>query len=86
MRKLLPRILLIAVFILLFSTISEPLVGIASTTISTEIAAVRGVAIATVMGTVINTALNYLDIGTSIAKLIDSRDWYPKNGYIDITK
>lgn len=51
-----------------------------------KIKASRGVTSPTVMGTMINTALNYLDIETSIAKLIDNRNWYPKNGYMYITE
>ncbi len=31
-------------------------------------------------------ALDYADIGVAIAKFIDSKDWYRKNGWIDITK
>lgn len=47
---------------------------------------VRGVAIATVVGVAVRFSLDYADVGVAIAKFIDSKDWYRKNGWIDITK
>ncbi|MEA1855558.1 hypothetical protein MKX67_02620 [Cytobacillus sp. FSL W7-1323] len=51
-----------------------------------KIKSIRGVAIATVIGSAIGFALNYGDPGTAIARFIDGRDWYKNNGWIDITK
>lgn len=51
-----------------------------------KIKTIRGVAIATVIGSATGFALNYGDPGTAIAKFIDGRDWYKNNGWIDITK
>lgn len=40
--------------------------------------------LATVVGAAVTIALNYLDIGTQIAKQLDKRDKRPNNGYVDI--
>ncbi|MEI2403240.1 hypothetical protein [Niallia taxi] len=40
--------------------------------------------LATVVGVSVITALNYLDVGTAIAKEIDKRDSKKKSGYIEI--
>lgn len=42
--------------------------------------------IATIIGVAIDFALNYYNPGSIIANIIDSKDWYKKNGWIDITK
>ncbi|WP_368504288.1 hypothetical protein AB3N04_19915 [Alkalihalophilus sp. As8PL] len=47
---------------------------------------VKGVAIATVIANVVYTALDYADVGGALAKLIDRVDWYPRNGWVDVTK
>ncbi|WP_430534828.1 hypothetical protein [Listeria rocourtiae] len=36
------------------------------------------------VGVAVTVALNYLDIGTQIAKQLDKRDKRPNNGYVDI--
>ena len=51
-----------------------------------KIKTVRNLAIATVISGAIYVALDYLDVGVALAKAIDSKDWYKKNGWIDITK
>lgn len=51
-----------------------------------KIKSVRGVAIATVISSAIYVALDYLDVGVALARVIDSKDWYRNNGWIDITK
>ncbi|MED5051002.1 RHS repeat-associated core domain-containing protein [Anoxybacillus rupiensis] len=40
--------------------------------------------LAWIVGFAVGVALDYLDIGTMIAKEIDKRDKHPKNGWIDI--
>ncbi|GKU82588.1 hypothetical protein [Niallia sp. NCCP-28] len=40
--------------------------------------------LALIVGVSVTTALNYLDIGTNIARQIDKRDSKKNNGYIDI--
>lgn len=47
---------------------------------------VRTVAIGTIIAVGVDIALDYMDKGTALAKYIDSKDWYRKNGWIDITK
>lgn len=39
--------------------------------------------LAAAVGGIIGTAMNYLDIGTKIAQILDSKDKRPNNGYID---
>lgn len=51
-----------------------------------KIKTIRGVSIATIIGVAIDFALNYYNPGSIIANIIDSKDWYKKNGWIDITK
>jgi hypothetical protein len=51
-----------------------------------KIKTIKGVAIASVIGTAVGFAINYGDPGVAIARFIDSRDWYKNNGYIDVTK
>lgn len=51
-----------------------------------KIKTIRGVAIATIIGVAIDFALNYSNLGSIIENVIDSKDWYKKNGWIDITK
>lgn len=51
-----------------------------------KIYSVRGIAIATIIGSAVTVALNYADFGLAVAKFIDSKDWYKNNGWIDITK
>ncbi|MFC0562281.1 hypothetical protein [Halalkalibacter alkalisediminis] len=51
-----------------------------------KIQTVRGVAVASVIGTAVYVALDYADIGVAVAKFIDSKDWYKNNGWIDITQ
>ncbi|WP_051314610.1 hypothetical protein [Alteribacter aurantiacus] len=51
-----------------------------------KIQTVRGVAIASVVGTAVYVTLDYADIGVAVAKFIDSKDWYRNNGWIDITQ
>ncbi|MCY9575802.1 hypothetical protein [Bacillus xiamenensis] len=40
--------------------------------------------LATAVGVSVAFALNYLDIGTQIAKQLDKRDKRPNNGWVDI--
>ncbi|MFF2878425.1 hypothetical protein ACFVR2_19100 [Gottfriedia sp. NPDC057991] len=52
-------------------------------TITSKLNAWGAKKLATTVGLVVITALNYADIGTNIAKLIDKYDTKPNNGYID---
>ena len=40
--------------------------------------------LALIVGACVVTALNYLDVGTQIAKQLDKRDKRPNNGYVDL--
>ncbi|SDN64256.1 hypothetical protein [Alkalicoccus daliensis] len=44
------------------------------------------VQITIVVATAVYIALDYADVGGTIAKIIDSKDWYRNTGWMDIAQ
>lgn len=55
-----------------------------SKTLASRIAAWGCPKLAAVVSVAIDSALNYLDVGTNIAKYIDAHDYEPNNGWLSI--
>lgn len=53
-------------------------------TVSSRLKAWGAKKLAVSIGVAVAIALNYLDIGTQIAKQLDKRDKHPNNGWVDI--
>lgn len=53
-------------------------------TIASKLAAIGCAALATSLGPIITTVLNYLDIGNAIAKKLDAIDSKPNNGWLTV--
>lgn len=53
-------------------------------TVVSRLKAWGAVKLAVTVGVCVNVALNYLDLGTQIAKQLDKRDRRPNNGWVDI--
>ncbi|MHB8126895.1 MAG: hypothetical protein ACYDEJ_14915 [Desulfitobacteriaceae bacterium] len=52
--------------------------------LATKLAAIGCASLAVSLGPIVQTALNYLDFGTFVAKKLDSKDCRPNNGWLTI--